>query len=249
MVVPGIVSATFKTRSIEEVLRIAKNAGLDAIEWSENHHIAKGDVEFAKEVAKLTQESGLEIAGYGSYYRLGEGMDLKPSLETAKALGAKMLRIWAGSKPSAALTEDERNALISELLEAVELAKQYDIVLNLEWHKNTLTDENESGLDVLKTINSPYLHTLWQPTQALSFEERKEGLKMILPYLSYLHVYYWDESGRRPFDEGLEHWREYFSVLEKDKKYYALLEFVLKDSEEQFYQDAAALKALLQKGV
>ena len=72
---------------------------------------------------------------------------------------------------------------------------------------------------------------------------------MILPYLSYLHVYYWDESGRRPFDEGLEHWREYFSVLEKDKKYYALLEFVLKDSEEQFYQDAAALKALLQKGV
>ena len=249
MIIPGIVSATFKTKSIEDVVRITKSAGLNAIEWSENHHITRGDLELASRTAKLTKDNGLEIAGYGSYYKLGQGMDLTPSLETAKALGARQVRIWAGNKASNSLQKDERTALISELKEAVSLAKEYKIILNLEWHKNTLTDTNESGFDVLKSISSDYLHTLWQPTQALSFEERKEGLQLILPYLSYLHVYYWDESGRRPFVEGIEHWKEYFSLLDKNKKYYALLEFVLEDSQEQFYSDAAVLKELLQKGV
>ena len=138
---------------------------------------------------------------------------------------------------------------MAELSKAVEIAKDYGVVLNLEWHKNTLTDENESALCVLESISSPNLRTLWQPTQALSSGERRKGLEMILPYLSYLHVYYWDESGRRPFREGISDWRDYFSLLEKEKNYYALLEFVLSDSVEQFNEDAATLMELLQKGV
>ena len=249
MIVPGIVSATFKTRSIEDVLSITKKAGLAAIEWSENHHIPKGDLAFAERVSSLTKESGLEIAGYGSYYRLGQGMDIRPSIDTALALGTNNVRIWAGGKASDDLERGERDSLLSELREAVSIAERNRVVLNLEWHKNTLTDKNQSGLDVLSSLSSPYLRTLWQPTQALSFEERARGLEMILPYLSYLHVYYWDGSGRRPFEEGLDHWRKYFSILDEEKKYYALLEFVLGDSEEQFEKDAATLLEMLQKGV
>ena len=249
MIVPGIVSATFKTRSAEDVIALASKAKLCAIEWSENHHIPKGDLERAKEIASLTRDSGLEIAGYGSYYRLGQGMDLRPSIETALAMGTGNVRIWAGGKASASLRKEEREELMAELSKAVEIAKDYGVVLNLEWHKNTLTDENESALCVLESISSPNLRTLWQPTQALSSRERRKGLEMILPYLSYLHVYYWDESGRRPFREGISDWRDYFSLLEKEKKYYALLEFVLSDSVEQFNEDAATLMELLQKGV
>ena len=249
MIIPGIVSVTLKAKPVEEVLAVAGRAGLGAIEWSEKHHLPAGDLEFARRVGEMTRESGLEIAGYGSYYRLGENMDIRPSLDTAAALGAGQVRIWAGSRPSAALTAGERSALLEELSSAVSIASDYGMVLNLEWHKNTLTDENQSGLDVLKTISDPALRTLWQPTQALSSGERRKGLGMILPYLSYLHVYYWDESGRRPFREGISDWRDYFSLLEKEKKYYALLEFVLSDSVEQFNEDAATLMELLQKGV
>ena len=249
MIIPGVVSATFKGRPVEEVIDIASAAGLSAIEWSENHHIPRGDLEYAEKAADLTRERGLKIAGYGSYYRLGQNMDIRPSLETAVAMGTSNVRIWAGSKPSRELTDEERSGLLSELKDAVGLASQYGVVLNLEWHKNTLTDENQSGLDTLKAISSPNLRTLWQPTQALSFAERAEGLEMILPYLSYLHVYYWDETGRRPFSEGIEHWKTYFSKLDKQKEYYALLEFVLGDSIEQFNKDAEVLKDLLRKGV
>jgi len=246
MLVSGLVSATFKGRPVDDVLKIAKEAGLSAIEWSENHHIPKGDLAFAKDVAKRTRDCGLELAGYGSYYRLGQGMEIRESLDTAAAMGASQMRIWAGSKASSEVAEDERKALIEELSRAAEIAGSYNIVLNLEWHKNTLTDTNRSGLDVLEKVGSPYLRTLWQPTQALSFDERAEGLSMIAPYLSYLHVYYWDESGRRPLEEGIEHWRRYFSLLE-NRKHYALLEFVLGDSEEQFLSDAKILKSLIRE--
>ena len=248
MIIPGLVSVTLKAKPVEEVIALALRAGLSAIEWSENHHLPKGDEAFAERVGNLTRESGLEIAGYGSYYRLGEGMDIRESLGTAAALGASQVRIWAGSRPSSALSPEERKALIDELSDAVKTAEGYGMVLNLEWHKNTLTDENLSGLDVLKSVSSPFLRTLWQPTQALSFASRCEGLEMVLPFLSYFHVYYWDESGRRPLEEGTDHWKKYFSVLDAKKDYYALLEFVKGDSEEQFIEDAAVLKELL-KGV
>ena len=171
-------------------------------------------------------------------------MEIRESLDTAAAMGAGQMRIWAGSKASSEVTEHGRKALIEELSRAAETAGSYNIVLNLEWHKNTLTDTNRSGLDVLEKVGSPYLRTLWQPTQALSFDERAEGLSMIAPYLSYLHVYYWDESGRRPLEEGIEHWRRYFSLLE-NRRHYALLEFVLGDSEEQFLSDSKVLKGLI----
>lgn len=248
MIVPGIVSATFKGHPVEETLAITTSAGLKAIEWSENHHIPKGDVAFASSVRQKTADAGLEMAGYGSYYRLGQDMDIRPSLDTCCALGATGMRIWAGSKPSAELEASERDALMAELAKAVEIAKDYKVVLNLEWHKNTLTDENQSGLDVLTQIDSPYLRTLWQPTQALSFDERAEGLSQIVPFLSYLHVYYWDETGRRPFSEGVEHWKKYFSMLDGEKRYYALMEFVKGDTVEQFNMDAEVLKGLLNVG-
>ncbi len=245
MFVPGIVSATFKTESVEYVISVAKEAGLEAVEWSENHHIRKGDSAFARETAEKTEDAGLEIAGYGSYYRLGQNMEIRESLDTASALGASQMRIWAGNTPSASLGEEERAFLIEELEKSTKTAESYGIVLNLEWHKNTLTDTNESGLDTLEKVSSPYLRTLWQPTQALTFRERKEGLEMIRPFLSYLHVYYWDETGRRPLSEGINHWREYFSLLDSEKKYYALLEFVKGDSREQFLEDAKTLRELI----
>ena len=248
MITSGLVSATFKSLTVQKVLETARKAGLEAIEWSENHHIPAGDESFASDVRNLTEDASLTVAGYGSYYRLGQGMDIVPSLRTAGSLGAKQMRIWAGSKASPDVAAAERKALEDELSEAVHVAEDFGIVLNLEWHKNTLTDTNESGRSLLETIDSPYLRTLWQPTQALSLRQREDGLKMILPYLSYFHVYYWDNTGRRPLEEGKEQWGKYFSLIDGNKDCYALLEFVKDDSEEQFYRDAEVLKEMIDYG-
>ena len=248
MIRSGLVSATFKSLSVQKVLEIARKAGLQAIEWSENHHIPAGDEAFAAEVRRLTLDSGLEIAGYGSYFRLGQGMDIAVSLGTARTLGAQQMRIWAGSKASAVISAEERKALERELSDVCRIAGDMGMILNLEWHKNTLTDTNESGYSLLHEMGCPNLRTLWQPTMALDEKQREEGLKMILPYLSYIHVYHWNETGRRPLEEGREQWGRYFGILDENKDYYALLEFVKDDSEKQFYKDAEVLKEMLDYG-
>lgn len=241
MLVPGIVSFTFKSFSSEEILKITSSCGLKAIEWSENYHIECGNTGEAREVARRTRELGLEVAAYSSYYRLGKGMDIRPSLDNALAMEAPIVRVWAGSQPSGELSEQERSALTEELRRAVGFAREAGIPLGLEWHKNTLTDENASGLRLIKEIDSPYLRTFWQQTKALSIDERAEGLKAIMPYLENLHVYWWDESGRRPLREGREIWKTRYLPLMDNRKHYVLIENIMNDSVEQFREDAAEL--------
>lgn len=247
MIIPGIVSATFKNLPFERVIAIAAESNLKAIEWSENWHIRENDTDQAAYIAALTALNGLKVASFGSYYRLGKGMDFMPRIRVALALGAKVIRIWGGDKPSSELSAEEREALIREAREIADKASGYGLSIALEWHKNTVTDTNESGLSFLEDVDRPNFKTFWQPTQALSVTERREGLGKIGKYLSNIHVYYWDATGRRPFAEGLEDWKGYLSEIDKEKDHYALLEFVKDDSIEQLKEDAEAFLGLLKE--
>ena len=65
MITPGIVSATFREKTAEEVIALCKAAGLEAVEWSENAHINPGDIEGAEKLYKQTINAGLQIAASG----------------------------------------------------------------------------------------------------------------------------------------------------------------------------------------
>lgn len=241
MLIPGLVSATFKNLDVRRVVKLASSAGLKAIEWSEGWHIGDGDVEKASEAGRMTLDCGMDVAAFGSYYRLGKGMDFSSRMKTAEALGAKTVRIWAGDRPSYEVGADDRRAMVEEAVEISSMAAASGLVVALEWHKNTLTDTNESGLRFLEEVGMDNFCTLWQPTQALSVCERLQGLKDIGPRLVNLHVYHWNADGRLPLCEGSDEWLSYFKAVERKKNHYALLEFVRNDSEAQFHEDAACL--------
>ncbi len=243
MLIPGIVSATFKNRSVEEVIALASKASLKAIEWSEGHHVPESDLPESSRIAALTALNGLKVAAFGSYYKLGQGMDFIPRILTAKALGASVIRIWGGDKPSSALTQEERSAFVEEAKAIAKLAACEGLTVALEWHKNTVTDTNESGLSFLDEVGMDNFRTLWQPTMALSVPERIEGLKALGSRLVNIHVYYWDSTGRRPLIEGRDDWKKYLECVSGD--HYALLEFVKDDSEKQFLEDAETLLSWL----
>lgn len=130
-----------------------------------------------------------------------------------------------------------------------DMAASEGIKVALEWHKNTVTDTNESGLSFLDEAAADNLYCLWQPTVALNMDERCAGLDMLEARgrLLNLHVYYWLEGKRRPFAEGLDEWRRYLQHVNRNEKRYGLLEFVLDNTEEQFLEDAAQWKRLLQE--
>lgn len=245
MLIPGIVSATFKNLDAEQVVALAVENHLQAIEWSENWHIKEGDCSKADHVLHLCTEAGIRIAAFGSYYRLGSFANFASRLSVAQALKTSVIRIWAGDKPSSQVEEKEYQDLVAEARELAQLSETFGITLALEWHRNTLTDTNESALAFLDSVGKENVKSLWQPTPALNFEQRKAGLSRLKSKLVNLHVYHWDDSGRRPLAEGIDQWNSYCSLVDSCEDHYALLEFVKDDSIQQFEDDASVLLTLL----
>nr|WP_321306948.1 TIM barrel protein [uncultured Sphaerochaeta sp.] len=241
MLIPGLVSITCKQYTPQEILDLCSKTGLRAIEWSENWHLKAGDLKQAIHIGNSTRNAGLEVAAYGSYIRLGESGNINASMESAAALGAPVIRIWGGKKSSSVLLETELNEMVEQAENLAMQAKQYNLVVALEWHKETITDTNESALKFLDRVNMVNFKTLWQPTQALSVEERLQGLKMVQDKLMNLHVYHWNETGRRPLEEGAPEWKLYLQSVEPKKKHYALLEFVKDDDIDQLVKDSMTL--------
>ncbi len=244
MLIPGIVSATFKNLSIDDVIAITRRNKLKAIEWSENHHIELGNTMQASAVKEKCLDVGVSIASYGSYYRLGKGMDFRKSLDNAIAIGSERIRIWAGDKPSSAVADDEYELLVKEAQQISAIAADNGIMVCLEWHKNTLTDRNQSGLKFLNDVDCSNFRTFWQPSPEMDVEERCEGIKMVSKFIENIHVYYWDNTGRRPLSEGESDWKRYMKLFGPDD-HYALLEFVKDNTIVQFSSDASAFLSWL----
>ena len=252
MIIPGVVSATFREKTPDEIIELSIKAGLKAIEWSENSHVMPNDRNGAEELRKKTEAAGLKVAAYGSYYRLGQNAEpeeeFEKSLISAVALHAPIIRVWAGTEASSEVTSEKRQRLAKEAALIGKLAEKEGIKIAFEWHKNTLTDTNESAMKLLEEANQDNLYCLWQPTVALSMEERVQGLDLLKERkrLLNLHVYYWLDGVRRPFSEGIEEWRGYLAHIGGNDERYALLEFVMNNTAEQFLEDAKALRELLE---
>lgn len=251
--IPGAVSATFKKMPLtaSDVIGLMRESGLQAVEWSENVHVMPDDPAGAAALEKMTRDAGLTVTAYGSYFRLGENKApdavFSASLRSAAALGAPIIRVWAGTQPSADTSPEERKRLAKEAALIASLAQRENIKVAFEWHKNTLTDTNESAMNLLRDADHPNLYCLWQPTVALSPRERTEGIRMMGDRLLNFHVYSWPDGKRGPLNAA--EWQYYFDAAkEADIQRCALLEFVRDDSVEQFRQDARTLLNLLESG-
>lgn len=251
MIIPGIVSATFREKAADEIIRLCTQAGLQAVEWSENAHVMPNDSSGAGELYRKTAEAGLQVAAYGSYYRLGQqeapAEVFRRSVISAIALHAPIIRIWAGQRASVDVDSEGRKRMAEEASEICDIASGYGIKVALEWHKNTLTDTNESALRFLEEAGNDNLYCLWQPTAALSMDERKKGLDLLGDRLLNMHVYYWSEEARRPLKEGVEEWRQYLEHVDGKKDRYGLLEFVMGNTEEQFLEDAKVWHRIIEE--
>lgn len=261
MLKTGVCSVTFRGLSVSQVVELACKAGLDGIEWGGDTHVPAGNPSAAREARHLTREAGLNVASYGSYFRVlnqaGQPEPFEPVLESALELGADTIRIWAGSRPSDTVDAKVRENLIDRLLESLDIARQAGVRLALEFHTNTLSDSNAATLSFLQEVNHPNLFTYWQPIYWITDPDyRLTGLKQLADQILNIHVFHWkfspgagswgDSTDRRPLHEGGCDWKRYFRVpLNPVTEHYALMEFVRNDAPEQFLRDAAVLKSWL----
>jgi sugar phosphate isomerase/epimerase len=251
MILPGLVSVTFRELTIEQVIDLAVKSGLKGIEWGGDIHVPPQDLFRAQQVGRLTREAGLQIVSYGSYYRVGcdnQKATFEDILATAVHLGAPLIRVWAGDKGTQEADESWWNQVSEDSRRIAELAKQENIRISYEYHGGTLTDNVHSAIKLLKKANHHNLFCYWQPPVFESFEERLLGLKEISPWLSHIHTFHWDIRERRPLSEGQDMWRVYLKeAAALPGVRYAMLEFVMNGLPEQLIEDATVLRNLLEE--
>lgn len=250
MLIPGLVSVTFRNLSQNEIGAVMQKSALEAIEWGGDVHIPldspdEEEVEAALTNACCLSERGqFYIASFGSYYRC-EGYP-EAVIYASEALNAPNIRVWAGTRPSANADESYRKLIVNEIRELCDNVKQSGMTVSTEFHGGTLTDEIESVLKIISDVDRDNFYTYWQPNQYRDEEYNIKALKSVLPYVSNVHVFTWDAHNRYPLSHGEKSWRKYIDILAGSKNtHHMLLEFVKDDSVEQFYEDAETLKSWL----
>ena len=249
----GLVSVSFRSLKPREIIALVAKARLDAIEWGGDIHVTPRDLANAGEVREATLEAGLSISSYGSYYRLAERQSsFEPVLETAMALGAPTIRVWAGGLGSAEARPEYFDAAADELTDISHQAGKAGLAIALELHAGTLTDSIESTCRLIDRTSHLGTTCYWQPPHHQSLTERLAGIRRLGKRISNIHVFHWiqdsaGEHSRQPLSGAATDWRSIFDTLSQlagDR--FALLEFVRNDDPDQFLADARTLKELLQ---
>ena len=116
--VPGLCSVTMRHLGVEEVARLAAEAGLRAIEWGGDVHVPPGDADAAARARIATRRRrASSCASYGSYLLAdGDGStdDGRRGCSTPRStLGAPNVRVWApfGVEPGSPRTGEVVDAL------------------------------------------------------------------------------------------------------------------------------------------
>ena len=250
MFLTGLCSITFRKRRPREIVELVARAGLTGIEWGGDVHVPHGNLRRALAVRGLTEEAGLRVLSYGSYYRVVQSeIDRIPFdsvLETALTLGAPEIRVWAGAHGSAEADLSYRERLISESRRIADMAAAEGVRISYEFHRGTLNDSGPASTALLRDVAHPNVRTYWQPEASESPRERLESLEQVLPHLSNLHVFHWSGQGstvRLPLAQGREEWGRYLAKAASAGGDRALLlEFVRRRQAGMFLEDAQVLK-------
>jgi len=250
MIKAGLSSITLRRYGIAEVVRYAVDAKLSVIEWTADPHVPHGGIEAAREAATRTLDAGLEIAGYGAYYRCGEPAVSPPFeqvLETALALQAPSVRVWAGRKPSATAPGTYWKAVARDLERVAKLAAAANCPVSLEYQDHTLNDCPEGWRQIMEAGDYGAVTSYWQPTTATEEKHRVDVLNEMLRHVANVHVFVWDHGVRVPLARGEREWFRIFELLADDTRrdHCALLQLVEKDRPEHFMRDAATLRDIV----
>ena len=247
MLKPGLVTVTFRKFDVPKICQTAKNAALELLEWGGDIHVPPMNESAIALAKSCSVEHGLVIDTYGSYYRCsGEADEIAAAAETAHAIGAKNLRVWAGTKGNADADEVYRRAVTENLIQVCAKAAEFGLTVSPEFHGGTLTDHWEYAVRLAQEVGAENLRLYWQPNQFRDDTYNLTALRAVLPWLSNVHVFTWAGHDRFPLADGERMWRQYIDIISRDGRDHGmLLEFVCDDTEEQLYRDAEILHGWL----
>ncbi len=252
-ILPALCSVTFRRLAPEQVIALAAEHGIAAIEWGADIHLPPGDPAAARALGRRTRDAGIAPASYGTYIYAGDpaSRDIAPAIETAVALGAQHMRVWAGPRKVASrdCTSAQWEASVAALQAIARAAATAGIAVSLEFHADSLTDDIDSACRLLAAADRPNLWSLWQPRGGMGRAGALAEIERLRGDLSHLHVFCWGPSKERhSLATCEEFWRIVLGSVPAGRwpgPRYAFLEFVADDDPAQFARDAATLQRIL----
>jgi sugar phosphate isomerase/epimerase len=241
----GLVSVSFRHHAPKDILEAMKKAGLSLIEWGSDIHAPCDNIENLKTIAELQKEHGILCSSYGTYFRLGETPidELEKYINAAKILTTNILRLWCGRKKGADMTQQEREVFINDCKKAAKIAEKHEVVLCMECHKKTFTEDPADAVFLMNEVASPHFRMYWQPFQWQGVSDNIKNAQMIAPYAEHIHVFNWKEDKKLPLLEAVSEWREYLKNFSGERT--LLLEFMPSGTLDELCAEAQALRIIV----
>ena len=214
----GICTIALKNTAINEVIRIASEAGADGIEvWGQPEHIRYPlDERTTAEIGEKASQADLEVCALGSYYRPcrspeyhGVAVIPQNQVRIASLLGTSLIRIWAGSQNFDECSGEERKRVCAEIRQFAEVARDAGLTVVLERHSGTLTNSWSSPAAVLDEIRMDNVFLNYQVVYPTGIEDLKahavKDYQKYLPISAHAHLQNYTRGGdgtlRRSFLE------------------------------------------------
>ncbi len=241
----GLVSISFRTHTVRDILDAVKAAGLSCVEWGSDVHAPCSDWERIAEIAALQKQYGIACCSYGTYFRAGQNTpeEILDYIKAAKGLGTHILRIWCGTKNSEDYTCEEKAALFADCKVIARLAEQEQVKICLECHGDTYTNTLSGALEIMTAVDSPCFRMYWQPNQFADQPTNIAYAEGIAAYTEILHVFNWEGENRYPLEEAIEVWKAYLARFDGNRV--LLLEFMPDGDIQTLPREACALQRIV----
>lgn len=240
----GLCSVTFRKKSAEEIIEIAKKSGIGFIEWGGDVHVRS--FEDAAIVKMLCDKENIKISSYGSYFNSADYDEEKwcNICEIAKKMDASSVRIWLGKKDSEKTDSSEYLTLLENTKMMCDIAASYGLLVCPECHDNTYNNNTDAILRFKKELQRDNFRTYFQ-SRYFRMEYDLDRIDRTFDFTENVHISYRDLKREQMFRKKDKYYID--TLLKKLKKKnfggIVMVEFVSRDSENAFYKDIEKLKS------
>jgi 3-dehydroshikimate dehydratase len=194
----------WKEKTLEEAAAAACRLGLDGIEiWTGHLDGGKGHDGALTGASELLRRCAMSVPVISTYARFSAGAEAESLAETeaamrqAVALGCPAVRVFAGDKPFAQSTTEERERMAAALGQAAKRGERYGVTVAVELHNNTLADSVEGVETLLLAANHPRLRLIFDGFNLyVDGRDQLEALDRLYRWVDHVHLknYRWNSQ-------------------------------------------------------